>query len=134
MRHGVRIRTAIGLVALILAAWFAIGVRQARETDHAATVILALPRLSQSQADRLDSILAAAAFVNPDRQVDLLRSEVALASGHQARARRIAAAVTRAEPLNLQAWVQLGRTSRGAAAFRALEHVVALAPPVRGNR
>jgi hypothetical protein len=134
MRRVLLIRTAIAVVALVVAAWFALGVRQARDTDHVAAAILALPRLSQAQANWLDSILAGAAFLNPDRQIDLLRSAVALASGHQPRAQRIAAGVTRAEPLNLQAWTQLARTSHGASAIRALKQVAALAPPVRGDR
>jgi hypothetical protein len=127
-------RALLVLGALAVAAWFAIGARQAHDTDHAAIITAIFPRFNQVQARRVDSILDSAAFLNPDREIDLLRSQVALASGDRARAQRLASEVTHQEPLNVQAWVQLARAARGPVAARALKYVADLAPPVRAGR
>ena len=66
-----------------------------------------------------------ASFLNPDTQVQLLRSQVAMAAGLRGTARRLAAQVTRQEPLNAAAWYQLVRAT-GPTAARALQRFAAL--------
>ncbi len=117
-----------------MAAWFALGVRQAVSTDRATAIIDTGRPLVRNQARRADALLAAGGFLNPDRQVTLLRSQVALASGDRSRARQLAASVTRSEPLNAEAWAQLARSSSGIALFQALRHVTALVQVVKTHR
>ena len=123
-------RILIVICALLVAAWFAVGARQALDTSRAAAIAGSSARLDAAQARRADSLLRDAAFLNPDHEVQLLRAQVALAHGERARARQLAASVTRAEPQNAQAWVLLARASSRAGFFRALKHVAALVPPV----
>ncbi len=125
---------ALLVVALGVAAWFAVGIRQAVSTDRASAIITASGTLKPGQARHAESLLSAAAFLNPDRQVNLLRSQAALEQGDLSRARRLAVTVTRNEPLNAEAWAQLARASRSAAFAAALRHVTELVPPVKPQR
>ena len=127
-------RTLIVIGALVVTAWFVVGARQASDTSRAAAIAGSSARLDAAQALRADSLLRDAAFLNPDREVQLLRAQVALARGERRQARQLAAGVTGAEPLNAEAWVALARASGKAGFFRALEHVAALVPPVHHRR
>ncbi|MGH2872027.1 MAG: hypothetical protein ACRDL5_06145 [Solirubrobacteraceae bacterium] len=119
--------------SLVAIAWFALGARQAIDVDRAQTIVSSAT-LTAGQARRADSLLSAAGFLNPDTEVPLLRSQVALARGNKRRARQLAAAVTGQEPLNSQAWVQLAKASTTAAQFRsAFEHLGKLVPPLGGH-
>ncbi len=71
------LRAGMVLVAAVACAWFALGVRQAHDTD-AATALVDGAKLSASQARKADSLLKSAAALNPDREIDLLRAQVAL--------------------------------------------------------
>ena len=123
-------RLVLIVAALIVAAWFAIGTRQAVDTDRAAAIVSGSAHLSRGQARQADSLLRAAAFLNPDTHVQLLRSQVALARGDKPLAHRLAASVTRSEPMNAEAWVALARSSSRAGFLQALKRVAELAPPV----
>ncbi len=120
-------------VALIACGWFAIGIHQAIDTDAAGAIIYGQTVPTAEQAAHATGLLNSAARLNPDTGVALLRSTLALELGDQARARRLALAVTRQEPLNLQAWLAFGRASSGdPQAFRlALVHVNELAPALK---
>jgi hypothetical protein len=123
---------AVG-VALVMCGWFVIGARQAIETDQSAAIIAAATPPSPAQAARASSLLRAAALLNPDRGVDLLRSELALRLGDSGRARKLALGVAQDEPANIDAWLAYGRASaHDEPAFaRALRQIQALAPPVK---
>ncbi len=125
------VAAGLAILALVVAAWFAVGIRQAVNTDRASAIVTASGTVAPGQARHAESLLSAAAFLNPDREVDLLRSQAALERGDLPRARALAAAVTRHEPLNAEAWAQLARASRGLAFAAALRHVTKLVPPVR---
>lgn len=98
------LRPALLLVAVLAGAWFVVGVRQAHDIDVADTIITA-PAHSPGQLRSATSRLQAAAFLNPDRTVDILRGRIAIDEGQVARARHILKTVVGAEPQNLEAWI-----------------------------
>ena len=118
--------------AVIAVAWFALLVVQTHATN-AASAIVASGRVTPAQGDHAAALLDTAARVNPDQTVGLLRSQLAEARGETSRARRLAMEVTRAEPDNAQAWLQLTRISAGPARVVAFRHLVRLVPPVKGG-
>jgi hypothetical protein len=94
---------AIG--ALVVAGWFYVGTRQTSDLAAAGKIANAAgDHLSAADARRVRSLLDSAAFLNPNRQVALDRSRVALKRGDRALAYRLASSVTRAEPMNALAW------------------------------
>jgi predicted Zn-dependent protease len=101
------VQGSVLLLALAIAAWFVIGVRQARDTSRATAIISGTEPLSQSQAQRAASLLHAAAFLNPDRQVDLLRAELADRRGDRGEAQRMLFTLVGKEPMNAQVWAAL---------------------------
>jgi hypothetical protein len=119
---------AVGVVCV----WFAIGVRQARDTNLATAIITGSAPLSPAQARRASALLNAAGQLNPDLAVDLLRAQLALREGLPARARAIALSVAHSEPQDLDAWLAYGTASSDdARAFRlALDRLQQLAPTV----
>jgi hypothetical protein len=120
---------AIG--ALVVAAWFYVGTRQTSDLAGAGAIANAAgSHLSAADARRARSLLHSAAFLNPDRQVDLVRSRVALKSGDQPLAYRLASSVTRAEPMNALAWEYAFQSAPNQAARNvALHRIAALLPP-----
>jgi hypothetical protein len=121
-------------VAVLACAWFALGVRQAHDTDAATSLIGAggSAALRAGVAAHAASLLRAAGQLNPDRTVDLLRSQLDVRQGHSAQGRAVALSVTQAEPQNIQAWIAYGRASPDdpAGFGEALRHLNELAPPV----
>ena len=129
------LRGLVALVALTVCAWFGLGVRQAHDTAHAAAILTANQRLSASGRVQTASLLGAAAFLNPDSEVNLLRAERAADLGEHAQAQRISTAVAREEPMNAHAWEELAAqaTSRTVyvQALVALTHLVPHVPGVK---
>jgi hypothetical protein len=104
-------RLITACVALVVAAWFALGAHQARELDRARTLITAAGSLTPERAARVDSMLSAAGTLNPDQQVNLLRGQVALLEGDNPRATRILERLVKDEPMNIEGWVWLARAA-----------------------
>src|ERR1700759_5260054 len=98
-------RIAAVVAALAATAWFVLGVRQAHELTSAQSIISGRAPVTVASASRARSLLSAAAFLNPDSQIDVLRGQLALRQGDKARALHIFEGVVRGEPLNLVAWV-----------------------------
>jgi predicted Zn-dependent protease len=121
------LRLGLLAVAAVVAAWFALGVIQSHDTSRAASVILSNDRLTDAEVKHVDSLLSAAGTLNPDRQVELLRGQLALRKGENRRALAIFAAVTHAEPQNVLAWDLIAE----AGDTRALAKVARLEPKVR---
>jgi len=110
-----------GVVALIVCAWFALGARQAIDTQRASAIASA-------------GITATAAQVlNPDKLPDVLLGRVELEHRDYARARRVLESVVRSEPQDIQAWLWLAGAWAGhpALALRALRQLHRLDPRVR---
>jgi hypothetical protein len=117
--------------ALIVCAWFALGIHQANDTRRATKLIAAGGR---GQLAHAASLIRSASPLNPDRTLDLLRVELALAQGRTSRARALAHRLVRAEPMNVSAWLWYGRASGGNPAIflTALAHAHELDPlPLR---
>ncbi|MGO9900806.1 MAG: hypothetical protein ACLP0J_14200 [Solirubrobacteraceae bacterium] len=126
-------RVLAAVTALVVCGSFALAIRQSVDADAASSIIDAPAPLTAPRAAHASSLLRSAAFLNPDRSVDLLRSALALRLRHYARARALALSVTRSEPQNLQAWLAFGVASYGdrRAFLLALAQVARLAPPVK---
>jgi predicted Zn-dependent protease len=104
-------RAALVVLALVLAAWFGLGAHQAIDTSRATSILSAGGSVTRGEAVRVSSLLDGAGALNPDRQVDLLRGQLALEQGQPRRAQRLISRVTRAEPQNLEAWLSLAQAA-----------------------
>jgi hypothetical protein len=127
------VRVLMATVAVVVCAWFALGIRQARNIDRASAIITSGTTPSPRQASEIKGWLDAAGWLNPDRQVQLLRGKLDQERGERAAARRILLPATAAEPMNLQAWVYLAQvTTPPEKAFEDALHAIArLDPKVR---
>lgn len=123
------------VVALVVCAWFVLGARQAHDIDRATAIVSGSGPISAARASEAAALLHAAGQLNPDSDVDLLRSQLQLRLGHLAQARAIALAVARREPQNIEAWAAYGSAaSDDRQAFqRALRELSELAPPVTAS-
>ncbi len=136
MLGGMARRLASGLVAagaLVVCAWFALGIRQSHDLNLATDILSARAPLTSAQARQTAALLHQAAVLNPDAAVDLARSELALRRGDRSQARAIARRVTESEPQNIDAWLAFGTASaQDPRGFQlALRHLEQLAPTVR---
>jgi predicted Zn-dependent protease len=100
-------RGLVLVVAVLAAAWFALGVRQSTDTSEASALITGPSPLSAGQANRARSLLSSASTLNPDKTVAILRGQLAIDQHQNADAVQTLEAVTRDEPDNLSAWIQL---------------------------
>ena len=123
-------------LAVVACAWFALATQQAREVSRATAIAEGPGSLRARQAEQADSLLASASTLNPDRQIDLLRGLVALDRSQRARAIEIFQRLTRAEPLNVNAWVDLARAGLGDSAMvdRAVVNIARLDRTPRAGR
>jgi predicted Zn-dependent protease len=122
------IRLLILGVAIAACAWYVLGIRQAHDTAAATGVIVAHGQARELAHTR--SLLDSAGFLNPDQTVQILRGRLAIEQGHPDQAQRILAAATRAEPMNLEAWIWLTGAALGnpPIAHAALAHLYRLDP------
>jgi predicted Zn-dependent protease len=121
----------LAVAALVVASWFALGVLQAHNLDRASTILAGPGPLSAAAKRDVASELATAGTLNPDREVDLLRAELAVARSERGEAVRILEQVTHSEPDYATAWLALASTADNAAiSGRALRQIARLVPPV----
>jgi predicted Zn-dependent protease len=126
-------RVALTLLAAVICAWFVLGSRQAHDLSSATAIVDASSTPSAQQAARARSLLSSASTLNPDRQVEVERGMLALVRGHSARAVAILEGITREEPMNLVAWVDLAQAAYGTAQVepRAVRQLSLLDPTPR---
>lgn len=119
------------LIALAIAAWFGLGVRQAVDVSRASS-LLSGQTFGPRQAARARSLLSSASTLNPDSTVDLLRASLAFRTGHRQQARAILLRLARREPQNVLVWFEIAQTSSDDLALErtALSHVAQLHPRV----
>jgi predicted Zn-dependent protease len=118
--------------ALLVVAWFALGAYQSHEVAR-ATAAVAHGHLTRDRARRADAALDSAATLNPDRAVDVLRAQVAIADGQATRGEAILNRVLAAEPQDLDAWIALADAlpQNSRRRQQALLHILSLAPVVK---
>jgi predicted Zn-dependent protease len=112
---------AVVLAAVICAA-FAIGVRQARRSSDLTAVLATGHELTASKERSAASDLKAAAFGYPGQDVQILAAQVALRERRFAHAMSIARSITRAEPQNPQGWAVLAAVGILAGDLSVAEH------------
>ena len=119
-------------VALVLGAWFALGARQAIDTQRASAIASAGTTATAAQVREVRSLVRGARFVNPDRQPEVLLGQIEVERHHYARARAVLEPVIRSEPENLQAWLFLAETAdkNHELLRQALKHLHRLEPRV----
>jgi predicted Zn-dependent protease len=129
------VRVAVVALAVVAAAWYVVGIRQSQGINRANAIVSSSGHLSAADAGRASRELRSAAFLNPDRQVAVLRAQLRYDQGDLAGARAILKRVVLSEPDNLQAWILLARASVGdlkdfyAAAYRIRQLVPPVPPP-----
>lgn len=126
-------RAAAVAAALLVAAWFAVGVRQADGVSEARERLQAVEAPSPAEARRTAAALDRAGALNPDTAVDVLRARFALQQGRRDDARRLLLRVVDREPENLEAWAAVAIVFEGtdpALAARARDALRRLSPPV----
>jgi Flp pilus assembly protein TadD len=121
------------IVALVVCAWFGIGIRQAHETNAAASIVSEQGRPSASQIKRVSALLGSAGTLNPDSQLDVLRGRLAVREGSRSAAERVFKDVVRREPMNADAWYLLANAATDAhTAILAAGRLAQLDPKVPG--
>jgi predicted Zn-dependent protease len=118
------------LVAIVVTAWFALGIHQAHDVAHATSVIQTSRTLTVTQARAIDGWLDSARTLNPDKELDILRARAAIGVGRVRLAQGILERVVRAEPSDLEGWIWLAGAALGnpPVAHRALAQIDRLDP------
>jgi hypothetical protein len=130
------VRAAVVVVSTAIAAWFAVGVRQAHGIAAAGSIVGGGARVNAASARRATNLLSAAGQLNPDTQVDVLRAQLYLDLGNRPAARRVLERVVKEEPDNAVAWEWLAKASVGDPAefYLAAFRIDQLVPPVHRQR
>jgi hypothetical protein len=121
-------------LAVVLCAWFAVGIRQTRDLNRATAIVTGQSPPAPAAAAHARSLLSGAGWLNPDTTVDAVRGRLALAQGDNARAQQILGGVVRSEPDNLQAWTSLAASvlpSDRAGLRIAVAHIAQLDPRIK---
>jgi predicted Zn-dependent protease len=124
------VRISLVMLAVVVGAWFVLSARQAHEINRATSVIDQGSGAGRARLAGAGRELDAAAFLNPDRSVQILRGRLALSQGHPGKARRVLDGVVSAEPQNLEGWIWLVGAAVGdrRTGARALRHIGVLDP------
>jgi predicted Zn-dependent protease len=104
-------RWFILLVAIVVCAWFGLGIRQAREINRATSIIAQRGTIPAAQLRAAASALRSARTLNPDAEVNILRARLAVQQQQPRQAERILKTVVRGEPMNLEGWIWLAGVS-----------------------
>jgi cytochrome c-type biogenesis protein CcmH/NrfG len=121
-------RIVLLVVAVLAAAWLAVGLYSSRLLARAEN-----PHPGDTVADRVDR-LHRAEFLNPSTEFQVREAQIRLESGDARDATRLLKDVVRREPDNRQAWAGLVQSQQStdlAAARRAFNELRRLVPPVK---
>lgn len=130
MMAGVAQRIVLFAVAVLAAAWLAVGLYSSRLLTRAEN-----PHSGDTVADRVDR-LHRAEFLNPSTEFQVREAQIRLESGDPREATRLLRDVVRREPDNRQAWaglVQSQQETNLPAARRAFNELQRLVPPVKDS-
>lgn len=98
-------RTVAVVLAIVVCAWFALGVRAFKDQEGVIASLGGLGTVSAMQARADRAALRDAAILNPDQGVNLLRAQLDSRAGDSRAGLRLAAQVARREPQNINAWL-----------------------------
>ena len=127
------VRVLAVAVALVVAAWFAVGVRQAASVDAAQAEIGKLPDPTPDRLQRIERRLDRAEWLDVGQAVEIVRARAVLQQLDLPRGRRLLLRVLAAEPENVEAWALLSFATLDDAPRlheRALAALRRLSPPV----
>lgn len=121
---------------MIVAAWFALAIRQAIDSDRAGAIISSSAPLTHGRAAHAAALLHSAGQLNPDKTVQLLHAQLIDREGHTAAAERLALQVANSEPQNYQAWATLFlmSTPHTGMWLVSFAHMQSLEPPLKQAR
>ena len=105
------VRVLVAAVAVLLAAWLGVLLRNAMVAQSAGDRIFFTPALSAGELDRELDRLESARLLDPDPGVDELRAGLLWLRGRPAESARVAKALVRSEPQNVHAWMHLYRAT-----------------------
>jgi hypothetical protein len=126
-------RIVTALVALAVAAGFAVALTAARAEDRLADLQFRPPQLSAADLRRADQLERDAGRLTPGVRRLIVLSSVRLRGGDASGALEIASAAARQEPENGEAWLAVARAARAADVpieQEALQRLRELVPPV----
>jgi hypothetical protein len=95
------------VLAAVICAAFAVGVRQARDSNALVALLATGRALTPAQQRSAASDLSSAAFGYPGQDIHILAAQVAMREHRYLDAKAIAQSINRAEPDNLPGWVAL---------------------------
>jgi predicted Zn-dependent protease len=122
------------IIAILACAWFALGIRQAHDTNAAQSILAGATSITPGQASRAQSLIEGAKALNPDKLVTLLQGRLYQLRHETARAARTYEQVTKDEPMNVEGWIALGGVAGSPQlALHALGEVALLAPPIKSK-
>ena len=75
----------LAALALLACAWFGLGIRQSHEEARADALVHAAGTPTGAQTATILRLLDSASTLNPDRNIDLLRSEAEVRAGQAAK-------------------------------------------------
>ena len=126
-------RIFVAVVALAVAAGFAVAFTAARAEDRLNDLQFRPPQLSAADLRRADQLERDAARLTPGVRRLILLSSVQLRGGDADRALQLASDAARQEPENAEAWLAVARAARAAKIpieQEALQRLRELVPPV----
>lgn len=128
-------RFALLGLALLACGWFVVGIRQNHELDGASAIVAAASPVDAAQARHGAALLRSAAFLDPDKQVAVVRAQLDDARGELPAARALLRSVVASEPDNVQAWLALESSSAGDPRefYLAALRIQQLVPPIRAK-
>jgi predicted Zn-dependent protease len=128
------LRAMLVASAVVVCAWFALGVRQAIDLTQATALLSNGNRIAPRAAAQVRSRLDAARLLNPDRNVEILRAQLYDELGERRRASGLMREVVAAEPLNVQAWGWLAKSAVDPHTLGlALKKITELIPPIHAS-
>jgi hypothetical protein len=124
------VRLSILVVAIVVCAWFGLGIRQAHDISRATSIVAQAGRIPAAELRSAASALHSAGTLDPDDEVAILRGRLAVKEQDSRRAERILKTVVQDEPMNLEAWIWLAGVSLidPPEARIALAHIARLDP------
>jgi predicted Zn-dependent protease len=114
-------RLLLAACAILVIAWVGVLVRDHYVGESAAHALLYDQNVSGREFERNIQRLADSRFLNPSSSADLVRGTYYLARGRLGAAARVAEALVRSEPENVDVWQLLWRATRDTQPARSRE-------------